>query len=100
MTVMRGVMFGLFFSALGFWLPVGLVHAQAGAAGFISEDLETLGILNAYGRSPLINYDKDGLPESNRDYALIGLQHLAIQKLWTQGDDHESRLQALEKRTA
>lgn len=63
-----------------------------GAAGFVSEDLDGLGILNAYGTSPLINYNKDGLPESNRDYALIGLQHLAIQQLWKQGDEHESYL--------
>ncbi len=64
---------------------------KSGAAGFISEDLEGLGILNAYGTSPLINYNKDGLPESNRDYALIGLQHLVLQ-------NHESRIRALEAR--
>ena len=64
---------------------------QTGAAGFISEDLDALGLLNAYGRSPLINYDADGLPESNRDYALIGLQHLVLQ-------DHDRRLATLDAR--
>lgn len=62
---------------------------ESGAAGFISEDLEELGLLNAYGRSPLLNYDKDGRPHSNRDYALIGLQHLVLQ-------DFEARLSKLE----
>jgi hypothetical protein len=52
-----------------------------GAVGFIAEDLDALPIRNAYGTSPLVNYDKEGRPESNRDYALIALQHLAIQHL-------------------
>jgi len=62
---------------------------KSGAAGFISEDLEALPIRNAYGTNPLINYDKEGRPESNRDYALIGLQHLVLQQ-------HDARLAVLE----
>jgi hypothetical protein len=52
-----------------------------GAAGFIAEDLHDLAP-DADGRSPLLNYDADGRPESNRDFAIIGLQHLVIQDLW------------------
>ena len=62
-----------------------------GAMGFISESLLNVPLVNAYGTNPLINYDKDGLPESNRDYALIGLQHEVLR-------DHESRLKALEEK--
>ena len=56
------------------------IGAQTGAAGFIAEDLDELGILNRYGRSPLVNYNEDGLVESNRDYSIIGLQHLVLQQ--------------------
>lgn len=54
---------------------------ETGAVGFIAEDLDDL-VPNAYGRSALLNYDGEGRPESNRDYALIGLQHLVLQNLW------------------
>jgi hypothetical protein len=56
------------------------IGAQTGAVGFIAEDLDGLGILNSYGRSPLVNYNEDGLVESNRDYSIIGLQHLVLQQ--------------------
>jgi hypothetical protein len=54
---------------------------QTGAVGFIAEDLDDL-VPNDYGRSALLNYDAEGRPESNRDFAIIGLQHLVIQDLW------------------
>lgn len=60
-----------------------------GAFGFIAEDLNSLGILNSYGVSPLVNYDAEGRPDSNRDFAIIGLQHLVLQ-------DHDARIAALE----
>jgi hypothetical protein len=65
---------------------------QNGAAGFVAEDLDALDIRNTYGRSVLVNYDADGRPESNRDYALIGLQHLVIQDLWRRVAALEGRL--------
>lgn len=58
-------------------------------AGFIAEDLDALGIVGPHGQSVLTNHDRDGLAESNRDYALIGLQHLILQDL-------DRRIQALE----
>jgi hypothetical protein len=66
---------------------------KSGAAGFMSEDLDALLIRNAYGTSPLINYDTEGRPDSNRDFALIGLQHLVLQ-------NHETRLHELETELA
>jgi hypothetical protein len=56
-----------------------------GNAGFIAEDLAALGI-NRYDKSVFTNYDLDGLPDSNKDYAIIAMQHLVIQK-------HEQKLQ-------
>jgi hypothetical protein len=54
---------------------------QNGCAGFIAEDIEALGLKNAYNTSPLINYSTEGQPDSNRDFALIALQHKVIQRL-------------------
>ena len=54
---------------------------QNGCAGFIAEDIEALGLKNAYNTSPLINYSNEGEPDSNRDFALIALQHKVIQRL-------------------
>jgi hypothetical protein len=62
-----------------------------GALGFIAEDLAALP-LERYGFNPLVNYDGDGQIESNRDYALIALHHLVIQRL-------ERKIAALEART-
>jgi len=53
----------------------------SGAAGFVAEDLDALPIRNRYGRSPLINYDAEGRPESNRDFAILALQHLVLRDL-------------------
>lgn len=64
---------------------------DTGAAGFISERLAVLPITNRYGRSPLVNYDTEGRPDSNRDYAIIGLQHLVIQNLSKRIDALEAR---------
>ena len=64
-----------------------------GAVSFTSEQLAALPILNAYGRNPLINYDSEGQPESNRDYGLIAMQHLVLQA-------HDTRLQDLAARVA
>jgi hypothetical protein len=58
-----------------------------GNAGFIAEDLAALGI-NRYDKSVFTNYDADGLPDSNKDYAIIAMQHLVIQR-------HENMLQEL-----
>ena len=66
---------------------------QTGAGGFIAEDLAALGLTNAYGRSPLVNYDLQGRPDSNRDFAVIGLQHFVLQ-------NHDARLAALEAEIA
>jgi hypothetical protein len=68
------------------WDYIGGEH---GAASFISEHLAALPITNVYGRSPLVNYDEIGLPFSNRDHAIIALQHLVLQ-------DHDARIAALE----
>jgi hypothetical protein len=54
---------------------------QNGCAGFIAEDIEALGLKNAYNTSPLINYSNEGQPDSNRDFSLIALQHKVIQRL-------------------
>lgn len=51
-----------------------------GALGFIAEDLAALP-MERYGFNPLVNYDGDGQIESNRDYALIAMHHLVIQRL-------------------
>lgn len=64
-----------------------------GALGFLAEDLASLGIQNAYGVSPLVNYDTNGRPESNRDFSVIALQHLVIQDL-------TARLEQLERDVA
>ena len=56
-----------------------------GNAGFIAEDLASLGI-NRYDKSVFTNYDLEGLPDSNKDYAIIAMQHLVIQR-------HENMLQ-------
>jgi hypothetical protein len=61
-----------------------------GALGFIAEDLAALP-LDRYGFNPLVNYDGDGQIESNRDYALIAMHHLVIQRL-------ERKIAALEAR--
>ncbi len=66
---------------------------QTGAVGFISEDLEALSIRNAYGQSPLLNYNLEGQPESNRDFAIIGIQHLVLQQ-------HDATIQSLTARIA
>ena len=65
------------------------VGEQNGAAGFLADDLAALPVSNAYGSSPLVNYDADGRPLSNRDFAVLALQHLVLQ-------DHAARLAALE----
>ena len=65
-----------------------LAVGRTGLASFIAEDLAELAILRD-GRSVLNNYDAEGRPDSNRDAALIGLQHLVLQ-------DHEARLSALQ----
>jgi hypothetical protein len=57
------------------------IGKENGCAGFIAEDIEALGLKNAYNTSPLINYSSEGLPDSNRDFALIALQHKVLQKL-------------------
>jgi hypothetical protein len=58
---------------------------QNGALGFIAEDLAALP-LKRYGYSPLCNFDKDGVVESNRDYALIAMHHLILQRMQTEID--------------
>ena len=65
-----------------------LAIGGTGLAGFIAEDLADLEILRNE-RSVLNNYDLEGRPDSNRDAAIIGLQHLVLQ-------DHEARLAALQ----
>jgi hypothetical protein len=57
------------------------IGKENGCAGFIAEDIEALGLKNAYNTSPLINYSNEGQPDSNRDFALIALQHKVIQRL-------------------
>ena len=65
--------------------PTGKAVLSIGNAGFIAEDLAALGI-NRYDKSVFTNYDSEGLPDSNKDYAIIAMQHLVIQK-------HEQKLQ-------
>jgi hypothetical protein len=57
------------------------IGKENGCAGFIAEDIEALGLKNAYNTSPLINYSNEGQPDSNRDFSLIALQHKVIQRL-------------------
>jgi len=73
-------------------------NQQTGAAGFIAEDLDGLSIKNAYGISPFINYDAKGQVESNRDYAVIGLQHLVLQQHDATITQLAARIAALEGR--
>ena len=56
------------------------IGKENGCGGFIAEDIEALGLKNAYNTSPLINYSNEGQPDSNRDFALIALQHKVLQK--------------------
>lgn len=63
---------------------------KTGALGFIAEHLHALP-LRRYGRSPLVNYDKKGHPESNREFGLIALQHLVIRDLWRRVSHLEQR---------
>jgi hypothetical protein len=72
------------------------IGKENGCAGFIAEDLETLGLKNVYNTSPLINYSNEGEPDSNRDYALIALQHKVIQRLEKSIEALEARVTALE----
>jgi hypothetical protein len=67
---------------------------QNGCAGFIAEDIEALGLKNAYNTSPLINYSNEGEPDSNRDFALIALQHKVIQRLEATVKELKARLDA------
>jgi hypothetical protein len=67
---------------------------QNGCAGFIAEDIEALGLKNAYNTSPLINYSNEGQPDSNRDFALIALQHKVIQRLEATVKELKARLDA------
>lgn len=69
------------------------IGGHQGAASFIADDLAKLPIVNAYGRSPLVNYDNQGRPDSNRDFAIIALQHLVLQ-------DHDARILDLEREVA
>ena len=57
------------------------IGKENGCFGFIAEDIEALGLKNAYGVSPLLNYSNEGKPDSNRDFSLIALQHKVIQRL-------------------
>jgi hypothetical protein len=65
--------------------PDGKAAISIGNAGFIAEDLAAL-CINRYDKSVLTNYSSEGLPDSNKDYAIIAMQHLVIQK-------HEQKLQ-------
>ena len=62
-----------------------------GALGFIAEDLAALP-LDRYGFNPLVNYDGDGQIESNRDYALIAMHHLVIQRMQKEIDALKARI--------
>ena len=62
-----------------------------GALGFIAEDLAALP-LERYGFNPLVNYDAEGQIESNRDYALIAMHHLVIQRMQKEIDALKARI--------
>ena len=70
------------------------IGKENGCAGFIAEDIEALGLKNAYNTSPLINYSNEGLPDSNRDFALIALQHKVLQKQQALIESLKARLDA------
>ena len=70
------------------------IGKENGCAGFIAEDIEALGLKNAYNTSPLINYSNEGQPDSNRDFALIALQHKVIQRLEATVKELKARLDA------
>lgn len=59
---------------------------EDGALSFMAEDLHSLSLRNIYGRSPLVNYDADGLPKSNRDYGLIAVLHQIVARQQRQID--------------
>jgi hypothetical protein len=62
-----------------------------GALGFIAEDLAALP-MERHGYSPLCNFDKDGVVESNRDYALIAMHHLILQRMQAEIDALKARI--------
>jgi hypothetical protein len=74
------------------------IGKENGCAGFIAEDIEALGLKNAYNTSPLINYSNDGEPDSNRDFALIALQHKVIQRLEKSLQEQQALITALTTR--
>ncbi len=55
-------------------------NEPSGAGGFLADDLDALGIENPYGASVLVNYDATGRVESNRDFAIIGMEHFLNQR--------------------
>jgi hypothetical protein len=70
------------------------IGKESGCGGFIAEDIEALGLKNAYNTSPLINYSNEGQPDSNRDFALIALQHKVLQKQQALIESLKARLDA------
>jgi len=74
------------------------IGQENGCAGFIAEDIESLGIQNDYNNSPLINYSNEGEPDSNRDFALIALQHKVIQRLENSLQEQQTLITALTAR--
>lgn len=67
------------------------IGQKNGALGFIAEDLAALP-LDRYGFNPLVNYDGGGQIESNRDYALIAMHHLVIQRMQKEIDALKARI--------
>jgi len=74
------------------------IGKENGCAGFIAEDIEALGLKNAYNTSPLINYSNEGQPDSNRDFALIAMQHKVIQRLEKSLQEQQALITALTTR--
>ena len=74
------------------------IGQENGCAGFIAEDLDALGLKNSYNKSPLVNYSNDGKPDSNRDFALIALQHKAIQRLDSAVKEQQAIIESLKAR--
>ena len=70
---------------------------EKNAVSFISEDLAGLGIVDDVGRSPLVNYDSQNRPDSNRDYTLIALQHLILQDHDRQLKEQQGQIESLRK---
>lgn len=70
--------------------------SKDGAVSLMAEDLDGLASIRhaEYDRSPFVNYDEQGRPKSNRDYALLAALHQIVARQAARIDALEHRLAA------